>query len=468
MASACSLPVAPIPRYQALPARTVVAITQTSPDAAPNHAASIIEHALLAPTAHALLTELCDDIGARPAGSEALERAVQWADTRLREAGHVVRVDPVMVSAWTRGQASLSMLTPRLRNLEVLAIGHSVPTPREGIEADVVVVRSKEELTKLGDTVRDRIVLFEVVMPPYDVEHNDPGYGLVYWSRVHGASLAAKQGARAVLVRSLSANSRSGVHTGTLYYDPSAPRIPAATISTEDADWITRLTERGKTVRVKLALSPKDDGMKPSANVVAELTGREKPEEVVLIGGHLDSWDVGQGAHDDGAGVVIAMEALNLLRRMNLTPRRTIRAVLFTNEEAGGEGGKAYDEKYGAERHVAAIETDTGGTRVVGLGVDLDDDGAEAGVAEKLRSLLPLRRLGAEQIILGQAGSDIGPLIKRGVPGIGLVHDLSHYFDIHHTQADTLDKVDKDELQQGVAVMAVLAYTLADMPLDLR
>lgn len=426
---------------------------------------TIAEQALATPSAYALLTELADDIGARPAGSEALARAVRWAEARLREGGSETRVEPVMVSKWTRGDASLAMLTPSARAIEVLAIGHSVPTPRAGIEAEVVVVDSREGLVQLGEAVRGKIVLFAVVMPPFDAENNDPGYGRVYWSRVHGASLAASQGARAVLVRSLSAHSRAGVHTGTLSYDAAVPRIPAATLSTEDADWIARLVTRGKTVRVRLSLSPREEARVPSANVVAELRGREQPDAIVLLGAHLDSWDVGQGAADDGAGVAITIDALNLLRRMGLVPRRTIRAVLFTNEEAGGDGARAYDEAHGSEHHVAAIETDTGGARVVGLGIDLADDRDEAAFIRTLEPILgPLRALGAERVTTGHAGADIGPLIKRGVPGIGLMHDVSHYFDVHHTRADTLDKIDPDALQQGVAAMATLVYALADMP----
>lgn len=470
LVSACALPALPsVPRYptrsaKSSTAKPSVVTAKRASDEPSDTARKITEAALAAPSAYALLTELTDDIGARPAGSQALEQAIRWAETRLREAGHDVRVDPVMVSKWTRGEGSLSMVSPTTRDCDVLAIGHSVATPRGGIEADVVVVRSQDELTKLGDAVRDKIVLFEVVMPAYDAEHNDPGYGSVYWSRVHGASLAAKQGARAVLVRSLSVQSRAGVHTGTLAYDPAQPKIPAATVSIEDADWITRLVARGKTVRMKLTLSPKEESKVPSGNVLAELRGREKPAEIVLMGGHIDSWDVGQGAQDDGAGVVITMEALSLLRRLKLVPRRTIRAVLFTNEEAGGDGADAYAEMHGAEPHAAAIETDTGAARVVALGIDLRDNAAEPKLIEALEPMTSgLRALGLAHMRAGFAGADIAPLIKRGVPGIGLIHDVSHYFDVHHTKADTLDKIDPDQLQQGVAAMAVLAYTLAEM-----
>lgn len=415
-------------------------------------------------TAYALLTELTDDIGARPAGSEALNQAIRWSEGHLRQAGHDTRVEPVMVSTWQRGEASLRMLTPRAHTLDVLAIGHSVGTPKSGIEADVVVVHSREELEALGEGARDKIVLFDVPMPPFDAEHNDPGYGKVYWARVHGASLAAKWGARAVLVRSLSAHSRAGVHTGTLAYAADQPGIAAASISTEDAGWITRLIARGKQVRVNLTLSCAEGPMASSGNVIAELRGSDLPNEVVLMGGHLDSWDVGQGAEDDGAGVVISMEALSLLRRLGLTPRRTIRVVLFTNEEAGGEGADAYDAAHGGESHFAAIETDTGGAPVVGLGVDLHDDAREPVWIEAFAPVMAqLAPLGVQRILAGHAGADVAPLIQRGVTGVGLIHDVSHYFDVHHTKADTLDKVDPTSLQQGVAAMATLAYSLANL-----
>ncbi|MDD9946770.1 MAG: M20/M25/M40 family metallo-hydrolase, partial [Myxococcales bacterium] len=256
-------------------------------------------------------------------------------------------------------------------------------------------------------------------------------------------------------------------HTGTLRYDEDKPRIPAAAITVEDAAFIARLAGRGLPVEVRLTMEARDGGMVESGNVVAQLEGRERPQEIVVIGGHIDSWDVGQGAHDNGSGVVIAMEALNLLRRLGLAPRRTIRVVLWTNEENGLMGAKGYAKAHEEELpdHVAGIESDTGGARVVQLNVQHRDQA----VADRARGRLSaiaslLQPLGANRVVPGSSGADLGPLRETGMVGIGLRHDVSHYFDIHHTEADTLDKVEASDLDQGVASLAITAYVLADIP----
>jgi carboxypeptidase Q len=250
-------------------------------------------------------------------------------------------------------------------------------------------------------------------------------------------------------------------------YGDASRRIPAAAVTTEDAQRIARLVRRGRKVVVRLRMEARNEGEVPSANVVAELRGRELPEEVVVIGGHIDSWDVGQGAHDDGTGCVIAMEALSTLRRLGLRPRRTIRVVLWTNEENGLAGATRYRDDHAdeIERHVAAIESDSGGFSPLGFSVELEDkvreERAAAQLAEILRSLEPI---GATEAQRGFSGADVGPLVREGVPGLGLRVDGSHYFDIHHTAADTVDKVDPDELSRCVVSMATVAYALAEMP----
>jgi Zn-dependent M28 family amino/carboxypeptidase len=421
--------------------------------------------------AYALLQELTDDVGARISGSPALEQAIAWAVERLREGGHEVQVEPVKVDKWVRGAESLQLLEPRPRRMPMLGLGGSVGTPSGGITAEVVVVHSKEELSTLGDKARGKIVLFDVVMPPYDPKTGDPGYGKVVGIRVGAARMAAEVGAVAALVRSLTANSLGAPHAGAMRYDDAKRRIPAAAITVEDAALLSRLQARGKKIVVKLTMGASDRGMVGSANVVAQLDGHEHPEQVVVMGGHLDSWDVGQGAQDDGAGVVTAIEALNVLRRLQLTPRRSVRVVLWTNEETALAGAKQYALDHAAElgTHVAGIESDSGGAPVVRLMLELADKGKQAQAHAKLAELEPLLQpLHVGEVKDGYSGADLEPLRAAGVPGIGLLHDMSHYFDIHHSEADTLDKVRPEALDQSVATLAITAFVLADMPQTLR
>ena len=250
-------------------------------------------------------------------------------------------------------------------------------------------------------------------------------------------------------------------------YGDAARRIPAAAITIEDAERIERLTAAGRRVVVRLTMGARDEGLVPSANVVAELVGRERPDEFVVIGGHLDSWDVGQGAQDDGGGCVMAIQAIALLRRLDLVPRRTIRVVLWTNEENGGAGAKQYVKDHEAElaRHVAAIESDNGTFAPLGFHVDCEDDAAERRTIERLAELLaPLGAIGAIRAEAGSSEADVAPMRPRGVPTLGLWVDTSHYFDFHHTPADTFDKVDRESFRRCLATMAVAAYSIAESP----
>ena len=473
---ACADPVllAP-PRYAPLPAsesatphapapQASAAKASAEPSALMVAAQRISDEAQSSQHADELLRELCDDIGARLSGSKELTRALEWARQRLSEAGHEnVAIEPVMVPTWVRGKESLTMLAPFARSIPVLGIGGTVPTPKGGISGQLVVVHSETELAERAADIRGKIVLIDKALPPFDAVARDPHYGDTVGARVFGASLAAKQGAQAVLVRSVTARSLGTLHTGALHYDDGVPKIPAASVTVESSTMLARLAEKHTPVTVRLSLASEDRGLSQSGNVVAELRGREKPEEVVVIGGHIDSWDVGQGATDDGAGVVIAMEALTVLRKLGLRPRRTVRVVLFTNEENGLRGATAYAEAHKAERHVAAVESDNGAARVEALGVDTQPDDGEAAAVQRLAPMLAaLAPLGVSKLQPGHSGADVGPLVKQGALGIGLYHDWSEYFDIHHTEADTLDKVKPDELAQGVAAMAVLAYALAE------
>jgi len=411
------------------------------------------------------LEHLTTQIGPRLSGSRNLAEAVQWAVARMREEGlSNVRLQPVKVPHWVRGSETASVLSPVQKRIAILGLGGSVGTPGDGIAAPVVVVRNFEELDSLGrEGVAGKIVLYAVEWE---------GYGRTVRYRSSGASRAAKLGAVAALVRSATGRSLYTPHTGALNYDPDAPKIPAAAVTVEDAEWMRRLIESGQEVRVQLAMAAQTLPDADSANVMGEITGRELPQEIVVMGGHLDSWDVGQGAHDDGGGVIAAWQALTLMKKLGLQPRRTLRVVLWTNEENGGRGGRAYLELVGNDikSHVAAIEMDGGAERPVGFGFSLpgspgEDDPAVKRAGERLRQIgRLLEGIQAGTITNGGGGADIGPLMRDGVPGISLQTAGDHYFDWHHTHSDTLDKVDRQDFRRCVAALAVLAYILADMP----
>ena len=394
------------------------------------------------------LTELSDDIGARLSGSPALERAVAWGERLLRADGHEnVRVEPVLVPHWVRGGERLELLAPARKPLAMLGLGGSVGTP--GIEAPVTVVHSFEELSP---AVAGTIVLFCV--PPRPGDTAGAHYGRTAGYRAGGPSRAAAFGAVAALVRSITVRSLHTPHTGSLSYDELQPRIPAAAITAEDADWLDRLAARGVPIRARLEMGARTLPDALTHNVIAEIVGSEHPEELVVVGGHLDSWDVGQGAQDDGAGILHTIETLRLIRSLGLRPRRTIRAVLFANEENGLRGGTAYAAEHAAECHIAAIETDLGSGRPLtwsATGSEYD--------------LIWLRRLAAHvglPVEGSGSGADISPLENQGVLCVGLRPDLEAYFDIHHTHADTLDKVDPSLLREGAAAVAGLTWLLAN------
>jgi Zn-dependent M28 family amino/carboxypeptidase len=409
------------------------------------------------------LAHLTDRIGHRLSGSPALEQAVAWSMRVMREDGHEnVRAQKVMVPHWVRGQESAALVAPVARPLALLGLGQSVGTGPKGITAEVVVAESFEELEKLGAAkVSGKIVLFNKQMPPYTAEHGS-GYGDVVPYRSGGAVAAARLGARAVLVRSVTAHSLRTPHTGSLRYDDAVSKIPAAAISVEDAELIARLAGSGEPVQVRLTMGARMLPDAESANVIAELVGRDAPGEIVLIGCHIDSWDVGQGAHDDGAGCAMMMQALTVLRELGLRPRRTIRVVLFTNEENGLRGAFAYAEENpgAATSHVMAMEADSGGFAPHGFSVE----GNEHALAQMRDIATLLAPLNASFVDAGGSGADLIPLARAGVPGLGLRTEGTRYFDYHHTEADTLDKVDPVHLAGNVAVAATVAYVIADMP----
>jgi carboxypeptidase Q len=432
---------------------------------APNDASPIQE--ILRPTdgAYRKLIELCDDVGHRVSGSKGLERAVEWGVATLKADGHEnVRAEPVKVPKWVRGRESLTLVEPREHPMVMLGLGGSVGTPPEGITAEVVVVKDKAELDKIGDGAMGKIVLFNFPMPPYDPEKGSR-YGETVTYRRNGAKWASEKGAVAALVRSVTARTLRTPHTGAMAYDDAKVKIPAAAVTIEDAEMLARFCARGKKPVVKLMMEASTEGEADSHNVIGEIVGREKPDEIVVISGHLDSWDVGQGAHDDGAGCVIAMEALTTLRRMNLRPRRTIRVVLWTNEENGLGGARGYVKEHAAElkNHIAAIESDSGGFRPLGFTMEAKDPKQLDRAMQRLRrGLLPLEPMGAHNVKPGGSGADVGQLKEFGVVCLGLEVEGSIYFDTHHTHADTVDKVNPRELARCVAAMALAAYHIAE------
>jgi carboxypeptidase Q len=430
-------------------------------------AARIIAAARADHSAYDRLSTLTDTVGNRLSGSPSLDKAIAWAVQALTDDGFKVETEKVMVPHWQRGTEEAALIAPFARPLNVLGLGGSVATPAGGIAANAIVVHSWDELESRKADVNGKIVVFDVAMPAWSAEHGS-GYGETVQYRTQGASRAAKYGAVAVLVRPVTAHSLGTPHTGAMSYDKDQPKIPPASITVEDAELLDRLAARGSALQIRLRLESQWLPDAPSANVIAELRGRERPDEIVLLAAHLDSWDVGQGAQDDGGGVVAMMQALRTLKALDLAPRRTVRLVLFTNEENGLRGGKGYAADHASEvaNHVAALESDSGSFAPVGFGVDGTGEAADrvrARLAD-VASLLRGKDFDATRIGGHGGGADISPLKPAGVPQIALEVDGRAYFDVHHTRADTLDKVEPQALADMAAVAAVFAYVVADMP----
>ncbi|MCB9879547.1 MAG: M20/M25/M40 family metallo-hydrolase [Planctomycetes bacterium] len=409
----------------------------------------------------ATLTSLCDTAPKRLSGTDGMFAAERWAAEQLRLAGcDDVRLEPVMVPHWRRGEERAEVTSGGTMPLRITALGGSVATPAGGLEAEVIAVRTFEELQALGDAAKGKIVFFNRPMPRA-LRRTGSAYGSAVPQRSQGAVEAAKAGGVAALVRSMTTTIDGYPHTGAMRYQDDVARVPAAAIATEDAEALAALLANGP-VRVRLVLGCETLPDVEGHNVVGELRGSERPDEIVLIGGHLDAWDLGRGAHDDGAGVVHCIEAIRLLCATGWRPKRTIRVVLFANEENGLRGAKAYAAAHDAEipQHVAAIETDSGGFTPLGFGCSLSGPQAEA----VHRLFAPLQELGAGQFVPGggAGGADIGVLHERGVPCFGLWVDGHRYFDYHHTAVDDVPAVNERELALGAAVVAYAAATLAD------
>jgi carboxypeptidase Q len=418
-------------------------------------AARILEAARTDPTAWERLTHVTDTFGHRLSGSASLEAALRWAAAEMEKDGlSNVRLEKVMVPRWVRGAESARVVEPYPGELVMLGLGNSVGTGPGGVQAEVVVVRSFEELEARAAGIRGRIVLYNV---PFTT------YGETVRYRSAGATRAARHGAVAALVRSVGPTGLRTPHTGALRYEEGTPQIPAAALTAEDADRLQRLTDRGTRVVVRLHMEARMEGEAESANLVADLPGREQPHEIVLLGGHFDSWDVGTGAVDDAGGSIVTWDALRLVKALGLRPRRTLRVVLWTNEENGLRGAYAYRDRHAAELkdHVLALESDSGVFKPLGFG--FSGSVAARQVVRTIASLLA--PIGAQEIGPSGGGADVGPLVQAAhVPAMSLTVDGARYFAIHHTAADTVDKLSPGEVSACVGAVAVMAYVVADLP----
>jgi hypothetical protein len=422
-------------------------------------AARLTGAALAGGQAYATVSSLADRVGQRLPGSPAADRAVKWALETMQALGlKNVHKEPVQVPRWVRGDATAELVAPALLPLHAVALGGSVGTVPAGITGEVVEVSSIDELKALGDRVKGKIVLYNKRMVR---TATGEGYGQAVGLRGRGAVEAARFGAVAALIRSVGTGAYRLPHTGATRYENDVAKIPYAALAAEDAEHLHRLLAQGDKVQVRLKLGAHAAGEVTSYNVIGEVPGREKPEEIVLLGAHLDSWDLGTGALDDGAGCAIVLETARLVTALGLQPRRTLRVVLFMNEENGLSGARAYAKQHQAElaRHVAAMEADSGAGRPIGL----QASGGPQGAALVARWAAPLTGFLDAQVRPAEfGGADLIPLQAGAVPVLEVNQDMSSYFDWHHTAADTVDKIDPVDLSLAVAAFAGLAHAAAD------
>jgi carboxypeptidase Q len=424
--------------------------------------------------AYDTLEALSDDIGNRISGSPQLAKAEAWAVAQMKAAGlQNVHTESAEVPHWVRGTESCDLLTQHAMALDMIGLGGSVGTPASGIEADVVAVGGFDEFAKLPDSaIKGKIVLFD---EPYE------GYGKTVAYRSTGPSVAAKRGAIACLIRTVGSASLGNPHTGVTHYEDGVARIPAAALSIEHASMLHRLCAKGETVRLRLKMDARMLGTVRNHNVIGEIPGSEKPDEVVVLSGHLDSWDVGQGAQDDGIGAVLSLEAARTMLKAGLHPKRTVRVIFWTCEEWGGIGAEAYAKAHKADSPdvVAAFESDSGNGRIQGFSVDLHGesrgpaedrggDPAERKAVAVMDAIGPVLPEGARKMSAGSSGEDVGFLVGDGAVGIGVGHDASRYFDVHHSKADTFDHINYEDLAHNVQAYSVMAFVLADMPGKLK
>lgn len=409
------------------------------------------------------LEVLCKTIGGRLSGSPQAEKAVYWARRTMYAAGaDTVYLQPCMVTHWERGaKESCEMITKgKKKNLNVTALGGSVGTEQNGITANVIEVKSFEELEQLGEkNIKGKVVFYNVFFNPKNIR-TGTSYGETVKYRFSGASKAAKFGAVATVVRSMSSSANDSPHTGAMGYDTAVSKIkiPSLALSFTAADELSGALKSDAALKMTIKANCRSFPDVPSFNVIGEIKGSEKPNEYIITGGHLDSWDNGEGAHDDGAGIVQCIDALGMYKKLGMKPKHSIRAIAFMNEENGLGGGKAYGKasEENKWKHIAAIETDAGGFTPRGFGVDTLN-----GMYKLANSWLPLfKPYYIEHINPGGGGADISPLEKQNVPCIGYEPDSQRYFDLHHTADDTFDKVNKRELELGAAAIGSLIYLI--------
>lgn len=428
--------------------------------------------ALSSDYAYVHLAHLCNNIGPRLSGSPQAQQAVQYVSAELRRLGLDVQLQKVMVPHWVRGTETAELVRfngqapETTQKILLTALGGSVATAAEGLTAEVIVADSFDHLASLGrEKVAGKIVLFNTrfdkQMAAQGFAFDAYGQAVVY--RGIGQSAAARLGAVASLVRSVGGADYRLPHTGALGYATDAPKIPAAAVAAEDADLIAYLNAQAP-VRMHLTLTPQTLPDVQSYNVIADIKGAEHPEQVIIVSGHLDSWDLGTGAIDDGAGVAIAMQVAQLIKRLGFRPRRTIRVIAWMNEENGSMGGKTYAEEHKSDfaNHIAAIESDSGAGHPVGFSAHVNAKALE--MLRPISAVLQASGAGAIRQSQNAEGADISPLDAAGVPTFGPIQDNRTYFNYHHTAADTLDKVVPRELAENSAVMAVLAYAVANLP----
>jgi carboxypeptidase Q len=422
----------------------------------------LIDASLATDSAWSRLAYITDTFGPRFSGSQNLEDAIDEIVRMMQKDGFdTVYTEPVKVPHWVRGNESAKMVSPRPRMLPMLGLGGSIATPPEGITAEVIVVDELDSVATLGERARGKIVLINQAFEEGRGPAPFRGYSQTVRIRSMGAIESAKVGAVATLIRSVGPYGMQTPHTGSMAYIDGVPRIPAAAITIEDAEMIKRMIERGQKVVVTLQMEAQMMPDADSRNIIVELRGYEKPDEIVVMGGHIDSWDVGTGAMDDAGGCIITWEALRLMKELGLRPRRTVRVVFWTNEENGLRGANVYKNNRLAEveKHVLAMESDSGVFSPEGFGFT-GVNAAFAVINEIGQMLTPI---GANTITRGGGGADISPLTREGVPSMGLTVDGTKYFWYHHTEADTIDKLNRDEVNRCVAAMAVMAFVVADM-----
>jgi len=417
----------------------------------------LIDAALQDSSGYDRLATLTDKFGHRLSGSKALEDAIDWILAQMRADKLAnVRGEPVMVPHWVRGAESATLVSPRSAPLHMLGLGNSIGTPANGITAPVLVVGSFEELQRRSAEAKGKIVLFDHPFPT-DMAPM-AGYGQAVAYRGGAPVAAAKVGAVATLVRSIASFSIQSPHTGATRYDSTVTKIPAAALSIEDAELLHRMQNRGEKIVLTLKMGAEMLPDAPSRNAVAEIRGSEKPDEVVVLGGHIDSWDVGEGAMDDGGCSVAAWEAVRLMQQLGLTPKRTVRVVLWTNEENGGRGGRAYRDAHSEElaKHDAAMECDGGVFQPLGFRFQ----GTTAGLAfaKQVAALA-----GVPKMEVGDGEADVGPILQRGVPGLSLEVDDTKYFWYHHSSADMMTMIDRNDFTKCIAMMAAMVYALAEI-----